>query len=149
VMKNKISVFLGSSGVGKSSLINQILEKDYLKTEDIRVSDAQGRHTTVNRELIRIDDSTAVIDTPGIRVISAASVSEEAFEDVLNLADGCRFKDCSHRFEIGCMVKKAINEGLLSQDRLNLYLKAMKVNAFIEKREATRKQLFEKRFKRK
>jgi ribosome biogenesis GTPase len=147
VMKGLTSVFIGSSGVGKSTLINSLLAKDYLKTNDIRLSDAQGRHTTVSRELIRLDETTAVIDTPGIRIVNAYGIDEYNFEDILSLKEGCKFRDCQHETEIGCMVQKAIDDGLLEKKRLDAYNKAIKVNNYIRKRENERAHKLEKHFK--
>ena len=147
VMKGLTNVFIGSSGVGKSTLINSLLAKDYLKTNDIRLSDAQGRHTTVSRELIKLDETTAVIDTPGIRIVNAYGIDEYNFEDILLLKEGCKFRDCQHESETGCMVQKAIDDGLLEKERLDAYNKAMKVNDYIKKREIERAHKLEKRFK--
>jgi ribosome biogenesis GTPase len=147
VMKGLTSVFIGSSGVGKSTLINSLLATDYLKTNEIRLSDAQGRHTTVSRELIKLDETTAVIDTPGIRIVNAYGIDEYNFEDILSLGEGCKFRDCRHEFEVGCMVQKAIETGLLEEERLDAYNKAIKVNDYIKKREIERAHNMEKRCK--
>lgn len=147
IMQGKTSVFIGSSGVGKSTLVNSLLEKDYLKTNDIRLSDAQGRHTTVTRELIKLDEVTSVIDTPGIRIVNAYEIDEFSFEDILSLAEGCKFRDCKHEFETGCMVLKAIEDEVLEAERLEAYNKALKVNEYIKKREIERKHQQEKRLK--
>lgn len=146
VMKGFTSVFIGSSGVGKSTLINSLIEEDYLKTSEIRLSDAQGRHTTVSRELIRLDEETAVIDTPGIRIVNAYGIDENNFEDIMILSEGCKFRDCRHEFETGCMVQKAIAEGLLEENRLMAFNKAIKINDYIKKREIERLHKLEKRF---
>ncbi len=148
LMQDKTSVFIGSSGVGKSSLINSLFGSELFKTNDIRLSDAQGRHTTVNRELVNLDQTTKVIDTPGIRIISSYYVDESSFEDILALSEGCRFSDCTHQKEPGCMVKNAIKNGDLESDRLDRYNKAKKINAYNQKREADRKRIQEKQAKR-
>ncbi len=147
MIKGKTTVFIGSSGVGKSTIINQLLGEAHFKTQDIRLSDAQGRHTTVHRELIDLGDNTKVIDTPGIRVISSYFVSESAFEDIKSLSEGCRFHDCTHRHEPGCMVQQAIRQGVLDEERYQQYQKAMKLNAYHKKRELERNRMLQKRTK--
>jgi ribosome biogenesis GTPase len=146
-LKNKTAVFIGSSGVGKSTLINTLIGEEYLKTKDIRISDAQGRHTTVNRELIELDNNTKVIDTPGIRIVSSYFVSENEFEDILALSEGCRFKNCSHENEPGCMVQQALDTGVLSIDRWQQYQKVLRLNKFNKRREKERERILTKRIK--
>lgn len=145
ITKDKTSVFIGSSGVGKSSLINALIGSEHFKTNSIRISDSQGRHTTVNRELINLNYGGSVIDTPGIRIISSYFVSEDNFEDVKSLSEGCKYSDCSHTNEPGCMIKKAISTNILSVERYNQYLKAMRLNKFIKNREIERKRILNKR----
>lgn len=147
LISNKTAVFIGSSGVGKSTLINQIIGEEHFKTNSIRLSDAQGRHTTVNRELIRLDNGGALIDTPGIRVISSYFVSEEQFEDILALSEGCRFDDCTHHLEPGCMVKTALNQGILDPERYRQYEKALKLNRFNKNRELQRERMYNRKSK--
>jgi len=138
VLKDKTAVFIGSSGVGKSTLINKLLGEDHFLTSAIRMGDAQGRHTTVSRELMRLDNGGKVIDTPGIRIVSSYFVPETDFEDILNLSEGCRFHDCKHQSEPGCLVQKAIQTGELDPTRFAQYQKAMKLNAHNQKRERER-----------
>lgn len=140
LIQDQTVVFIGASGVGKSTLINHLLGESKLKTADIRESDAQGRHTTVHRELIRIDENTAVIDTPGIRIVGSYMIPENEFEDVLSLSEGCYFSDCKHESEPGCMVQKAIDDGVLDEERFKVYLKTLKRNAYFKRREASRNQ---------
>jgi len=147
LMHGLTSVFIGSSGVGKSTLINHFLEEDYLKTNDIRLSDAQGRHTTVSRELIKIDEVTAVIDTPGIRIVNSYNLEENSFQDIKDLSEGCKFRDCTHEKEVGCMVKKAIDEGLLDPIRFDVYKKALRISRYAKKREFERQIIIEKSMK--
>jgi ribosome biogenesis GTPase len=117
-------VFVGSSGVGKSSLVNALAGAPILATAAIREDDARGRHTTTRRQLLRLTDGL-VIDTPGLRelgVIDEDGVGA-AFDDVERLAADCRFSDCEHHAEPGCAVRAAIASGGLSRDRLEGYRK--------------------------
>jgi ribosome biogenesis GTPase len=118
--------FLGSSGVGKSTLINRLLGEDIIETREIR-KDGKGKHTTTRRELILIPTGGAVIDTPGMRELGVESVNlEQAFTDIDELADRCKFNDCRHDNEPGCAVRKAVMDGLISEKRLNSYKKLKK-----------------------
>ncbi|MGH9311955.1 MAG: ribosome small subunit-dependent GTPase A [Vicinamibacterales bacterium] len=118
--------FLGSSGVGKSSIINRLVGQELLRTREVRESDSRGRHTTPHRELVALPGGALVIDTPGMREIQLWDVHEgltEVFEDIQSLAAGCRFRDCGHRAEPGCAVRGAVEEGTLDAGRLGNYLK--------------------------
>ena len=144
IIKDKTVVFIGNSGVGKSTLINQLLGEDRLLTNTIRIGDAQGRHTTVSRELIRLDNGGKVIDTPGIRIVSSYLVSETDFEDIFALSEGCRYRDCQHQREPGCRVQQAIQTGELDPGRYQQYLKAMKQCAYNLQRERERAMIQER-----
>jgi ribosome biogenesis GTPase len=116
--------FIGSSGVGKSSIVNALAGEPLLDTAAIRDDDARGRHTTTRRQLVRLADGL-LIDTPGLRelgVLDGEGVST-AFEDVEGVAAGCRFNDCQHRSEPGCAVRAALHDGTLQVDRLDAYNK--------------------------
>ncbi len=116
--------FLGSSGVGKSTLVNAIAGQEIMKTSEIREEDAKGRHTTTYRALIELENGVTVIDTPGMRELGMCDVEEgidETFSDIVELACGCKFSDCRHETEPGCAVKKAIEDGILSPDRFELF----------------------------
>lgn len=118
--------FIGSSGVGKSTLINRLLGQNELDTGAIR-SDDKGRHTTTRRELIMLPDSGVVIDTPGMREIGVISADlSKSFVDIENLAADCKFNDCTHTSEPQCAVQQAIKDGILSIDRLESYRKLEK-----------------------
>ena len=147
IINKNTAVFIGSSGVGKSTIINHLIGEEHFKTSQIRLSDAQGRHTTVNRELIQLKSGGKVIDTPGIRIVSSYFVSEEAFEDIQSLSEECYFSDCKHIQEPGCMVQKAISDGELDTERFEQYLKGMKLNAFHKQRELERTRMFERKNK--
>lgn len=114
---------MGSSGVGKSTLVNTLAGREVMRVSGIREKDDKGRHTTTHRELLDID-GTFFIDTPGMREFGLCDVEEginETFDDVARLTEGCRFSDCSHRSEPGCAVRAALEDGSLSEERWRLY----------------------------
>lgn len=126
---------LGSSGVGKSTLINQLTGISNLETNTIGKSTDRGKHTTTHRELIVLPEGGIFIDTPGMRELGVTDVSdgmEQAFETILLLAEQCKFSDCSHRLEIGCAVKEALNKGDISAEYYENYLKINKEKAHYE-----------------
>ena len=113
-------VLLGSSGVGKSSLVNALAGEEVMAVNDIREDDSKGRHTTTHRQLLRLPDGTLVIDTPGMRELGMWDVGEgisRAFADVDEFLGLCRFSDCRHESEPGCAVKAAIEAGQLPLER--------------------------------
>lgn len=117
---------LGSSGVGKSTLINSLAGSDLLATGDIREDDGKGRHTTTHRSLHLLESGGLLLDSPGMRelgITDAESGISSAFEDVESLAENCRFNDCAHESEPGCAVQVAIAAGELDERRLDSYRK--------------------------
>lgn len=126
------AAFLGSSGVGKSTLVNRLLREERLATGGIR-NDDKGRHTTTHRELLFLPDGGMVIDTPGMRELGmwgAASGVEQTFGDIEELATRCRFRNCSHSGEPGCAVRDAIRSGELDSGRLQSYQKLKNENFY-------------------
>jgi ribosome biogenesis GTPase len=140
--------FLGSSGVGKSSIINRLAGGDLLKIREVRESDSRGRHTTTHRQLVVLPGGALVIDTPGMREIQLWDVDEgisEVFQDIAGLAPGCRFRDCQHRAEPGCAVRAAVDAGELDAGRLENYLKLQDERRSLEARVDERAQQEAKR----
>jgi ribosome biogenesis GTPase len=126
----KTVAFIGSSGVGKTTLINKLVGENLYETQGIR-NDDKGRHTTTKRELILLPTGGIVIDTPGMRELGIDSADlSKAFSDIDELAKQCRFSDCSHTKEPGCAVKEAIESGLLTEERLASYFKLKKENRY-------------------
>lgn len=126
LQKGKTLVFIGSSGVGKSSLVNALAGKEIMDVNGIREDDSKGRHTTTHRELIMLKNGVMIIDTPGMRELGMWDVSEglgDAFSEIEDLAQRCRFRDCKHETEPGCAVIEAIRNGGLDESRLESYRK--------------------------
>ena len=137
----KTSVVLGSSGVGKSTLVNTLLGEQRQATSDVRDDDSRGRHTTTHRELFGLPGGALLIDTPGIRSLEVAGADEgvdAAFDDIAELALQCRFSDCRHDGEPGCAVRGAIAAATLDEDRLASYRKLERELAHAERREDPR-----------
>lgn len=131
--KGTTIAFMGSSGVGKSTLINKLLGEEALKTAAIRADDHKGKHTTTHRELITLENGACVIDTPGMRELGLWNNEEgmeSAFFDIEDLMAGCKYSNCSHGREPGCRIQAALKDGTLSKDRWNSYKKLLKENDY-------------------
>jgi len=139
---------LGPSGVGKSTIVNRLLDHEAMTTREIR-SDGKGRHTTTHRELLVLPGGGCIIDTPGMRELQLWDASDgldAAFSDIAELATECRFRDCSHDTEPGCAVKAALEDGQLTEERFASFRKQERELAALARRrdhrlakEATRK----------
>lgn len=129
----RTAVFIGSSGVGKSSIINRLLGRAAQDVEGIRADD-KGRHTTTVRQMLVVPGGAVIIDTPGLRELQLWDAGEglgQAFADIEDLAGGCGFRDCSHSAEPDCAVQMAIDDGTLRHERLESYRKLQREQAFI------------------
>lgn len=121
--------FMGSSGVGKSTLMNVLAGKNIMETKGVRESDSKGRHTTTYRQMYVLDNGVTIIDTPGMRELGISNEKESVentFDDIVELACECKFSNCRHLTEPGCAVKKAVEAGEISEKRFKQYLRLRK-----------------------
>ena len=145
--KGKTVALLGSSGVGKSTLVNHLFGEDVLETQATRADDDRGRHTTTTRELLLLPSGGLIIDTPGMRELQLWSEEDGlggTFEDIETLAQGCRFRDCQHTGEPGCAVGSAIEEGRLDARRLENYHKLQRELAYEAARQMYKASVIER-----
>jgi ribosome biogenesis GTPase len=138
---------LGSSGVGKSTIVNRLVGHELLKTESVRESDSRGRHVSTARQLIVLPDAGVLIDTPGMRELQLWESGDVAttFADIEAMAANCRFRDCRHREEPGCAVLDAISSGTLDRGRLDSYQKLQGEQAYQARQLDQRAQIEERR----
>jgi ribosome biogenesis GTPase len=139
---------LGSSGVGKSTLVNALLGEQRQATAAVREDDSRGRHTTTHRELFELPGGAFLIDTPGIRALEIAGADEgveAAFDDIAELAAACRFTDCRHEGEPGCAVREAIDDGRLGRERFASHQKLERELAHAERKVDARARAEERR----
>jgi ribosome biogenesis GTPase len=132
---NKTAVLLGSSGVGKSTIVNTLVGEELLATQEVREDDQMGRHTTTRRELILVPTGGVVLDTPGIRELQLWDADlEQTFGDIEEIARRCRFSDCNHDQEPGCAIREALQDGSLSAERWHSYVKLQRELEAVEAR---------------
>jgi ribosome biogenesis GTPase / thiamine phosphate phosphatase len=145
--KGNTYCLLGSSGVGKTTLLNRLVGRDLFETNTVRATDGKGRHTTARRQLTVLDQGAMLIDTPGMRELGNIGVSDgidESFSDITELSNACRFPNCTHTNEPGCSLLAAVKRGKLSEERYQSYLKLLKESeyhemSYVEKRRKDRK----------
>ena len=147
VRRGTTGALLGSSGVGKSTIINHLVGRELLKTQEVRATDDRGRQTTTRRELIVLPSGGLLMDTPGMRELQLWGGDEgifDAFEDIAELAQRCPFRDCQHGPEPSCAVQQALEDGALDPDRFASYQKLQKEIAYFKRREDKPAELVEK-----
>ncbi len=131
----KTYCLIGSSGVGKSTILNKLLGKEEFATDTVREKSAKGRHTTTRRQLVILDNGALFVDTPGMRELGMLGFGlgiDESYEDIAAFAERCRFADCTHTAEKGCAVLLGLAEGKLTAERLQSYQKLMKESKYYE-----------------
>jgi ribosome biogenesis GTPase / thiamine phosphate phosphatase len=131
--KGKTYCLLGSSGVGKTTLINHLLGREEFETNTVREKDSRGRHTTAHRQLTVLENGALLIDTPGMRELGMIAVGasiDDSFSDIHELSESCRFTDCTHTAEVGCAILMAVQSGDLNEERYQSYIKLMKESEF-------------------
>jgi ribosome biogenesis GTPase len=129
--------FVGSSGVGKSTIINTLIGEEILKTSEVRVQDSRGRHATSRRELVVLPSGALLIDTPGMREFqlwNSDEGMEETYSEIKLLSEECFFADCTHTSEKSCAVLQAVEDGRLDRDRYESYLKLSKELAYLDQK---------------
>lgn len=147
IKPGKTAAFLGSSGVGKSTIINSLLAENLLKINEVSELGSRGRHTTTFRELMVLPEGGMVIDTPGMRELQVWGDEKglnQVFDDIEKLSKECRFKDCIHQSEPGCAVQEAISNGALDPKRLISYSKLKKEYEYLSARKTMKPDAIEK-----
>ncbi|MCI0707397.1 MAG: ribosome small subunit-dependent GTPase A [Ignavibacteriae bacterium] len=143
MLKGKTYCLLGSSGVGKTTLVNQLIGREAYATAAVREKDGKGRHTTSTRQLIVLDNGALLVDTPGMRelgVMGADAGIEENFGDIQAITEQCKFGDCTHTSEPGCAILAALESGELDEDRYRSYQKLQRESAYLQSSYLERRQ---------
>ncbi len=143
----KTFCLVGSSGVGKTTLLNKLIGEEVFATKKVRENDSKGKHTTTNRQLIILESGAMIIDTPGMRELGNIGVEsgiESVFDEITELEDQCKYSDCSHTNEQGCAVLSAVENGEITEERFENYKKMKAESAhnemsYIEKRSKSKK----------
>ena len=133
--RGKTYCLIGSSGVGKSTILNRLLGTEEFATHTVREKSAKGRHTTTRRQLVILDNGALFVDTPGMRELGMLGFGlgiDESYEDIAEIAHRCRFADCTHTTENGCAVLLSVAKGELTAERFQNYLKLMKESKYYE-----------------
>ena len=126
---------VGSSGVGKSTLVNALMNKKVLETQSVRESDSRGRHTTTSRSIHHLPSGAWILDTPGLRSLSfETDLGSDLFDDIENFVKLCKFSDCKHDTEPGCRVRQAVELGELTEESFDNYKKYLAENSYIERK---------------
>jgi ribosome biogenesis GTPase len=135
LQKGKTYCLLGSSGVGKTTLLNRLLGSEAFETNPVREKDGRGRHTTSRRQMTVLDNGALLVDTPGMRELGLMGVDaslDDSFSDIHELSKNCRFNDCTHSVEVGCAILVAVQSGSVSEARYQSYMKLIKESQFHE-----------------
>jgi ribosome biogenesis GTPase len=125
----KTYCLLGSSGVGKTTLLNKLLGENILETKEVREKDSKGKHTTTRRQLLKLKNGALIIDTPGMRELGNFDIENglnAAFDEIASLAEDCKFNDCTHTNEKGCAILEALANGTITEERLSNFIKMKK-----------------------
>jgi ribosome biogenesis GTPase len=146
--RGRTGALLGSSGVGKSTIVNRLVGYDLLATREVRIADSRGRHTSTSRQMVLLPEHGILIDTPGMRELQlweTGDAAADTFSEIRVLAAGCRFRNCGHESEPGCAVVGAVERGELSPLRLESYRKLKREQAHQHRMQDQRAQLDDKR----
>lgn len=141
--KGKTYCIIGSSGVGKTTLLNNLVGGNHFKTKEVRDNDSRGRHTTTKRHLVVLPNGAMFIDTPGMRELANITAFEgidKTFDEISELSNGCKYSDCTHTIEKGCAILVALENGDLVQQKYDNYIKLKKESNYLERSYVEKRQ---------